>query len=301
MSNLKEKSQEVNKVYMTNEIKQTNLSVELTLVTPKLAENYLRFNNKNRKLSSKNLRFLANEMNNDRFIENGESIVFDKNGVLKDGQHRLGAILKSGKSFFIPIVRGVKPIAMATYDTGKSRSAADVLNLNGFKYCAELASLIVSISKQVKDKSKTNNLPSRSIDKSSKLTNQQVLQYCELNYDWLKDIVSTVKPLGQKSKPRVLNSGTASLLAYLIGGERPSSDVYGFMNHLFGLSKEQGTATNYLYNKLYNAKVNKEPLNHYWVLGMSIKAWNYYIDGNPSVRFFKFDITQELPKPLKNF
>ena len=46
MNYFKEQSQEVNKVYMTNEIKQTNLSVELTLITPELAENYLKFNKK---------------------------------------------------------------------------------------------------------------------------------------------------------------------------------------------------------------------------------------------------------------
>tara|TARA_R110002153_G_C13185191_1_gene485487 strand:- start:42 stop:941 length:900 start_codon:yes stop_codon:yes gene_type:complete len=299
MSNLKEKSQEVNKVYMTNEIKQTNLSVELTLVTPKLAENYLRFNNKNRKLSSNNLQFLVNEMKSDRFIENGEAIVFDKNGYLKDGQHRLGAILKSGKSFFIPIVRGVKPIAMGTYDTGKNRSSADVLELNGFKYSALISKFIVSISKYSENKSKVSG--SSGLNRRDRLTNQQILQYCELNYDWLKDIVSKLEPIYKKSNPKVLGLSSICLIAYLIGGERPSTEVYNFINYLIGSLRIQGTSSNYLYEKLYNAKVNKDTLNNYWVLGMSIKAWNYYIDGNPSLKFFKFDITQELPKPLKTF
>ena len=299
MSNLKEKSQEVNKVYMTNEIKQTNLSVELTLVTPKLAENYLRFNNKNRKLSTSNLRFLVNEMKSDRFIENGEAIVFDKNGFLKDGQHRLGAILKSGKSFFIPIVRGVNPIAMGTYDTGKNRSSGDVLELNGFKYSVLISKLIASISKYSEKKSKDSC--GGALNRGEKLTNQQILQYCELNYDWLKGIVSKLRTTHHRSNPKVLGIGSICLIAYLIGGERPSTEVYNFINYLIGSLRIQGTSSNYLYEKLYNAKVNKDTLNHYWVLGMSIKAWNYYIDGNPSVRYFQFDITKELPKPLKPF
>ena len=299
MSNLKEKSQEVNKVYMTNEIKQTNLSVELTLVTPKLAENYLRFNNKNRKLSTSNLRFLVNEMKSDRFIENGEAIVFDKNGYLKDGQHRLGAILKSGKSFFIPIVRGVNPIAMGTYDTGKNRSSGDVLELNGFKYSVLISKLIASISKYSEKKSKDSC--GGALNRGEKLTNQQILQYCELNYDWLKGIVSKLRTTHHRSNPKVLGIGSICLIAYLIGGERPSTEVYNFINYLIGSLRIQGTSSNYLYEKLYNAKVNKDTLNHYWVLGMSIKAWNYYIDGNPSVRYFQFDITKELPKPLKPF
>ena len=67
------------------------------------------------------------------------------------------------------------------------------------------------------------------------------------------------------------------------------------MKNIYGLSRTQETATSYLFNKLHNSKINKEPLNFYWILGMTIKAWNYYIDGNPAVRFFTFKTTQELP------
>ena len=35
-------------------------------------------------------------------------------------------------SFYIPVIRGVESNCMATYDTGKTRSASDILKLNGF-------------------------------------------------------------------------------------------------------------------------------------------------------------------------
>ena len=85
----------------------------------------------------------------------------------------------------------------------------------------------------------------------------------------------------------------------MVGGEKPSDEVYSFLKHLIGVSRTEETATSYLYGKMYNSKVNKEPLNFYWVLGMSLKAWNYYSDGNPSVRYFKFQIDQHLPKANK--
>lgn len=278
-------------------MKQTNLSVELTYVTPELAENYLRFNNKNRKLSSNHLTFLSNEMKNGRFIENGEAIIFDKNGDLKDGQHRLKSIVNSGKSYFIPVVRGVEPISMATYDTGKNRNAADVLSINGFKYTSHISKLITNISKFYVEKSKLNR-PTGGLNRRDKLTNQQVLEYCELNYDWLKDIVNNIEKIYCKSNPKILSMSSICLIAYLIGGEIPSRDVYNFISHLVGLSRTQGTAPNYIYTKLYNAKINKEKLNFYWVIGMSIKAYNFYIDGNPAVNYFKFDISKDLPKAL---
>jgi hypothetical protein len=279
-------------------MRQTNLSVELTLVTPELAANYLRFNNKNRKVSVNHLTFLSNEMKSGRFVENGEAIIFDRNGELKDGQHRLRSIIKSGKSYFIPIVSGVEPISMATYDTGKNRSASDVLSLNGFKYTSHIAKLIANISKFSIEKAKTN-ISLSGLNRRDKLTNQQILEFCELNYDWLKDIAKSSDSIYSNSNPKTLSMSSLCLISYLIGGENPNREVYNFISHLVGLSRTQGTAANYLYIKLYNSKVNKEPLNFYWVLGMAIKAWNFYADGNPAVKYFKFDVNKELPKAIK--
>jgi len=235
-------------------------------------------------------------MKDNRFIENGESIVFDKYGVLKDGQHRLLAIIRSKKSYFIPIVRGVEPISMATYDTGKNRNAGDVLSINGFKNALKTAKFIKLINLYSHKKSK------RFIDSTHRgetLTNQQVLEYCSLNYDWLSNITFQSEKNYKKQKPRIISLSNLSIIAYLIGGENPNNYVWNFLNEISGNSRKQETAANYLYTKLYNSKVNKEPLNFYWVLGMAIKGWNYYSDGNPSVKYFKFDTSKELPTPNK--
>ena len=61
---------------------------------------------------------------------------------LTDGQHRLMALLNPGKSYHIPVVKGVNVKSMATCDTGKNRSASDVLSINGFKNASLLSSLI---------------------------------------------------------------------------------------------------------------------------------------------------------------
>lgn len=278
---------------------KTNLTVEIVNVTPELAKNYLKFNDKNRKISEKNLLFLIKEMLSGRFTENGESIVFDNYGILKNGQHRLTAIVKSGMSYNIPIVRGVKSNVMPTFDTGKNRSASDILYLNGFKQATNIASLINSINTFV-IKNNKSSISRGSNTRGYKITNQEVLEYCQNNYDWLLEIVkNSQKIYNSSTTPKVLNASQIGLIAYIIGGENPNKKVYDFLNNAIGLSRTMETATSYLYTKLYNSKINKEPMNFYWVLGMSIKAYNYYIEGNPSVKFFKFDISQNLPKVNK--
>ena len=110
-------------------------------------------------------------MATDCFLENGESIVFDKYGILKDGQHRLNGIVATGKSYHICVVRGVEPDVMSTIDTGKSRTPGDVLYLNGFQNANKVAALIVVIKKWGGDKSRSVEMKNSS---SLSLTNNNI-------------------------------------------------------------------------------------------------------------------------------
>lgn len=279
-------------------MKTTKLSAEVVNVTPEMAENFLRYNVKNRKVSEKQVLFLTNEMRQGRFIENGEAIIFDKNGELKDGQHRLLSIVKSKKAYNIPIIRGVEPLAMATYDTGKNRSAGDVLTLNGFKngnYVSAFIKLVYKFAEKGSKRGATNGGNSR----NEILTNQQVLEFCSENYDWINEMFKACYSIYDKQTIKVLPVTNLMLIAYLIDKEDPSNEVYEFLNHLAGNSRQSETATSYLYAKLSNSKLNKEPLNFYWLLGMSLKSWNFFAEGNPAIKYFRFSVDQELPSVKK--
>ena len=285
----------LNKVgYYNQTKKRSNLTVELVYITPEVAKRYLMQNTQNRKKSTRNIKFLVDQMKKGLFLENGESIVFDKYQRITDGQHRLDSIVESGKSYYIPVVRGVESGTMATYDTGKNRSSGDVLGLNGYKSSTQLSSFIKLIDKYSKKGHKS--AVSYSTNRSETLTNQQVLNFCDDNYDWIYELIKKVTNSYRKTNVKVLSITQVCYIAYLIGGKSPSKEVFNFIKNISGLSREEQTATSYLYRKLSNAKINKEPLNFYWILGMSIKAWNFYIDGNPSVRYYKFMTEQELPK-----
>lgn len=283
-----------NHSYKVTAEKRSNLSVDLVYVTPDVAKNYLSYNTKNRKESLRNVKFLSEQMEKGLFLENGESIVFDNNNNLTDGQHRLMAIIKSGKSYHIPIVRGVKSNAMATYDTGKNRSSADVLGLNGYKNSSILSSLVKAIYKYEVKLSKCS--ATNGYNRTETLTNQQILDFSKENNDWMQEIIKNISSIYKRSTVKFLGVSSLSFITYTIGGKNPNKDVYDFIKNICGLSRTEQTATSYIFNKLYNSKINKEPLNFYWTLGMCVKAWNYYIDGNPSVKYFKFSVDQSLPK-----
>lgn len=102
------------------------------LITPAKAREYLKANTNNyRKLSRATVRSYAEEMKNERWELNGEPIVFSKSGVLKDGQHRLAAIILSGKSVHINVTRGVDD-SVSIYNVGKRRTNSDIARAEGF-------------------------------------------------------------------------------------------------------------------------------------------------------------------------
>lgn len=276
---------------------QLPFKVKGVLITPTIAEQYLTLNTGNRKVSEKNIKFLSDQMIRGTFRENGMPIVFDKNNELKDGQHRLLAIVRSGYSYYMPVITGVQPDVMATIDTGKNRSASDVLSMNGFKNVDKVAAFIKKLNTYYyasSKKAQTNG------NKNENLTNQQVLDYCNENYHWIDELLVDVRSIYYKSNSRVISLTDLMLIAFMIGGKRPRKEVYTFLKHITGLIRIEDTASSYLFNKLNKIKGDKtHKLNLYWTLGMSIKAWNLFADGDIPVKYIKFDTKQQLPKAIE--
>lgn len=102
-------------------------------ISPKLAAQYLQQNRFNRPLSRGVIADYVAAMVAGEWLLNGESIKFDREGWLVDGQHRLAAILKSNRTIPFVVIRGLDPEVFKTLDTGKKRSAGDVLAIKGVK------------------------------------------------------------------------------------------------------------------------------------------------------------------------
>ena len=113
------------------------------LVTPEIALEWLKRNDKNRTFTRGNARALAAEMQRGYWKENGESIVFDTNGVLIDGQHRLQAVLNSGHEYRGPVITGIQAAARPTVDTGTKRTASHNLQMASEANATVLASAIM--------------------------------------------------------------------------------------------------------------------------------------------------------------
>lgn len=111
-------------------------------ITPELAAIYLGSNTNNRNMRKKHVSRLADDIINHRWQMNGAAIIFNGDGTLLDGQHRLAAIVEAGLAVDMLVVRGVHTSAMETIDSNIARSASDVAKLNGFHNTSHLTACV---------------------------------------------------------------------------------------------------------------------------------------------------------------
>jgi hypothetical protein len=78
---------------------------------------------------------------------NGETIKFDADGNLIDGQHRLSAQIRTGKSMWWFVAYNCRRDAFKTIDSGTNRKAPDMLSIHGEENCNTLAAALTLVAK----------------------------------------------------------------------------------------------------------------------------------------------------------
>lgn len=97
----------------------------------------------NRKLDEKSAQVMADAWDRGEYIQTGDTLKFDTEGDLIDGQHRLRAVMLSGMATEFIVVRGLHPDAILVIDCElDKRTLADQLYIQGFANTSALAAVI---------------------------------------------------------------------------------------------------------------------------------------------------------------
>lgn len=118
------------------------ITTEFVAVTPELAEEWLLLNRHNRPLRQMTTEQYAGDMTAGSWRDTAEAIKFDVEGNLLDGQHRLAAVVFSGRTITFLVARGLQPLAQDVLDTGIRRTAADALTLAKIAHGSTIASAV---------------------------------------------------------------------------------------------------------------------------------------------------------------
>lgn len=111
-----------------------NVQVGFETITPDMAARMLENNPRNRSVRPDVVTKYAKDLKSGSWQMTGDTIKFDRNDALLDGQHRLYAIITSKKPMETVVVRGLDPNVIENIDNATGRTPADVLKILGFKY-----------------------------------------------------------------------------------------------------------------------------------------------------------------------
>lgn len=105
------------------------MRTELVKITPVLAEHYLSKNTLNRNVSQRLVNKYAHDMESGSWMLNHQGIAFYEDGSVADGQHRLLAVIQSGKTVSMMVTFGLKKPVATTIDGGRKRSLSDGIKI----------------------------------------------------------------------------------------------------------------------------------------------------------------------------
>jgi hypothetical protein len=257
-------------------------------MTPELASKYLEHNISNRNLSNSNVNFYADQMRNGKWMNNGETIKIATDGTLIDGQHRLSAIIKSGVSMEMVVVDNISLDSVPTIDTGRARTASDVLSMKGIKYSTSTAGGARVILAHRRGRFTRAKGP-----ESIKISNNEILDFVAHN----EDIYFSARLAKQK---RLTNIIVAS---FVVGLHFLFSKVDEDQANLFFSDLESGAGlTEFdpvfaLRNRLIESRMTdkkEKKLSRGEIYAMTIKAWNFR-RSNDKIKQLRFLSTEKFP------
>lgn len=128
--------------YISNSNYGNAQNATIETISPMRAQDYLYRNSGNRPITVEKVEQYARAMKAGEWALNGQPIIFDENGDLINGQHRLRACLVSKVSFTTYVIRNISRKTFTTLDIGRTRTVGDNLGIAGAKDTIAMAAAI---------------------------------------------------------------------------------------------------------------------------------------------------------------
>ena len=184
-------------------------SIPIT-VTSLLAEYILKLNfPHNRRTKPIKIKEYAKDMEEGKWVLNGETIKFADDGYLHDGQNRMKACIRAGVPFTTDIRFGIPASAFSTIDTGKSKTGEDMLTNAGYTNTTKRAGALRWLMNF-----QSSNIQNRTTYPTQELLNRQKKLDVDGEDIAFNDAISEATLMYKQAKVFVVSSMTALLFLY---------------------------------------------------------------------------------------
>lgn len=260
-------------------------------ITPETAKRMLGLNTNNRNISRKQVELFARTMSQNAWRINGEAVKFSDGGRLLDGQHRLLACIESGVPFRTLVIRGLPEETQQTMDSGKTRTMANVLELQGRANTTHLAALArtIYVGEQLGvDAACTNSVTP---------TRNELLEFIDSTPE-LERTLRKAEQFYTKSN-HLLSISMAGLLYWTFDRIDDAASMTFFDRLATGANLNEGDPILVLRNSLFdiNRGHHSDGATRRRIAGMTIKAWNRW-RGGASVKILRFTPSETFPDAI---
>lgn len=266
------------------------LTPKVQLIDPVTAAEILSRNRGNRKVDRSVVEIYAEAMKRGEWKLHHQGIAIDGRGELLDGQHRLEAVVKSGVTIPVLVVRGVDRDAFSVVDTGKRRSVSDSLRTIG-------ATDVYIVGAALRYLHLYDNLPADIGWKGARarLTNDQVLKLYQ-GHPQMMDCVRQARAVA-KAVP-VIASACATAI-YVTTRAAPGLDQSEWFNGIIkGVQLDEADPRLRFRNLFLNmrAQGGRRRMDAREHVALFIKAWNLWCRGERR-QLLSFRKDESMPRP----
>ena len=260
-------------------------------ITPQVARKYLESNTKNRRVRSKTVQFYAKQMAEGEWDLTGEPIIFSKDGVLLNGQHRLYACIEADTPFDTFVIRGAPDGSFAKIDQNVPRQAGDIVGRAGYAQSMRKASAArIAMAVLEQEDSPNSDRPRL----NTKIPHADILEFVEQHDDILSEACHVVRRDDGASicKPPGLFVGLYAVFA--LKNKKRAREFFEQLVSGEVLEREDPASRlrAVLISSLSQPNVKRKKQ---WILAVTIKAWNYYLQDR-TVKQLKFSEGEKWPK-----
>lgn len=263
------------KGFSANVSQGEGIKVKKQVVTPDIAKIWLSKNKTNRRMSEKNVNFLAGQMKQKgAWKETGDPIKFNSDGDLIDGQHRLEALIRANVTLTLHVAENLEKSAFNVLDTGKNRSATDVVSTLGTKYTTAVTGAARSIL-LLQHGAMGSGGDQNKISRTVVITNAKVYDFVKKNQEELEE--SAHEMFGVYSRFGHIGHTTLTTMHFLIASTNRTKAEKFFEGYSTGIELTKESPIRVLREKLMKDILNKTKLKLKDKFALLIMAWNAYV------------------------
>lgn len=252
------------------------MEFEVQTVTPIVAKSWLGAARINDHLNRQLVDSYARDMEQNNWKLNGDPIIFDSDGVLLSGRHRLKASVLANASFRTLVVRGVNEKDFETIDSVRRRTAADVMNIRKEPHYRALAASLALVWRAANGDFWKHH---------KRVSSQEQVSILDRNPTIRRSIEKALA-----AAPEIPHGMGAALHFLFQNEDRKNADEFFF--RLGSDDGVEGCSTTALKRQLRSELEKGGRRQPIQVLALCVKAWNAFKEGRET-SFLRFSLGSE--------